>query len=157
MPKDAGVLVTLAKLELQEKHAAKAEEWVRRALKEAPTDTEAEFTLAAALQAQERWDEAKTVLEQHGRDTAMWKRIALMLQQDAERPNTDPAALSELGIIFLHSNEHVGLYWLHRALQRDPHHQPTHKALAEFFESKGDREKAAFHRLQLNPESKTPP
>jgi tetratricopeptide (TPR) repeat protein len=157
MPKDSGVLVTLAKIELQDKHSLKGEEYVRRALIVDPTDTEAEFVLAAALQAQERWVEANAVLEQHRKDAALVKRVGEVLKQEAEHPTTDPAALSELGAVFLRTNEQIGMYWLHRALQRDPRHQPTHKVLAEFYESKGNREKAAIHRAFLKPESPSPP
>jgi Tfp pilus assembly protein PilF len=157
MPKDSGVLVTLAKIELQDKHSLKGEEYVRRALIVDPTDTEAEFVLAAALQAQERWVEANVVLEQHRKDAALVKRVGEVLKQEAEHPTNDPAALSDLGAVFLHTNEQIGMYWLHRALQRDPRHQPTHKVLAEFYESKGNREKAAFHRAFLTPENKSSP
>jgi Tfp pilus assembly protein PilF len=152
LPNDAGVLIHLTKLDMQEGHPAKAEQWIRRALKADPTDTEAEFTLVAALQAQGRWDEANATLEQHRKDTALLKRVAKVLQEEAQHPSTDPDALSELGAVFLPTNERAGLYWLHRAQQIDPGHQPTHKILAEHYESKGQPEKAAAHRAQLKPD-----
>jgi tetratricopeptide (TPR) repeat protein len=152
LPNDAGVLIHLTKLDMQEGHPAKAEQWIRRALKADPTDTEAEFTLVAALQAQGRWDEANATLEQHRKDTALLKRVAKVLQEEAQHPSTDPDALSELGAVFLSTNERAGLYWLHRAQQIDPGHQPTHKILAEHYENKGQPEKAAAHRAQLNPD-----
>jgi tetratricopeptide (TPR) repeat protein len=152
LPNDARVLIPLAKLELEANRPARAEQWVRRALKVDPTDTEAEFTLAASLQAQGRWDEAKAVQEQHRKDTAMLKRVAQVLQRDGERASTDAADLSELGTLFLRTNPRAGLYWLHRALERDPRHRPAHQALAEYYEGKGDLEKAAAHRRHLKPD-----
>jgi len=157
LPNDAALLITLAKLEVQENHPAKAEPWVRRALKVDPTDTDAEFLLVGILQEQGRWEEASAALEQHRKNTALLKRVAQVLQQEAERPSTDPDALSELGALFLGTNPHAGMYWLQRALALDPAHQPTHKALAEYYESKGDHDKAAFHRRQLKPDSKGGP
>jgi tetratricopeptide (TPR) repeat protein len=157
LPNDSGVLITLAKLDLQENQPAKAEQRVRRALKADPTDTDAEFTLAAILQEQGRWDEASAALDLYRKHTALLKRVAQVLQQEAEHPSTDPDALSELGALSLRNNEQVGLYWLRRALERDPGHQPTHKVLAEYYESKGDPDKAAFHRRQLKPDSKAGP
>jgi tetratricopeptide (TPR) repeat protein len=154
IPNDSAVLLHLAKLEMQENHPAPAERWLRRALKVDPTDTEAQFTLVASLQAQGRWDEAKAALEQYQKDTALLKRIGRALQEEAEHPSTDPGTLFELGDVFLRTNAHVGLYWLHRALQHDPEHQPTHKALAEYYESKGEPEKAAVHRRHLKPDGK---
>jgi tetratricopeptide (TPR) repeat protein len=157
MPDDSAVLVHLAKLERQEGRPELAEQWVRRALKVDPTDTEAEFTLVNVLQDQGRWDEARAALEQHKKDTAMLKRVAVLLHDDAEHPSTDPDALCEVGTLFLRSNPRVALYWLHRALALDPGHQATHKALAEYYEGKGDTEKAASHRRRLKPDGKAAP
>jgi Tfp pilus assembly protein PilF len=83
--------------------------------------------------------------------------VAEILQQEAQHPSTDPDALSGLGALFLRTNAHAGMYWLRRALALDPAHQPTHKALAEYYESKGDQEKAAYHRRQLKPDGKAVP
>jgi tetratricopeptide (TPR) repeat protein len=157
MPKDPGVLITLAKLELQDKNLQKGEEYVQRTLKVDPTNAEAAFVLAAALQAQERWTEANAALEQHKKNTALVKRVGQILNEEAIHPSKDPAALCELGEAFLKTNEQIGLYWLHRALQRDPSHEPTHKILAEFYEGKGNREKAAFHRKYVKSDTKTAP
>jgi tetratricopeptide (TPR) repeat protein len=157
LPNDSAVLVHLAKLDLQEGRPAAAEQWVRRALKVDPTDTEAEFTLVTSLQSQGRWDESKAAMEKYRKDTALLKRVAQLLHDDAEHPSTDPDALSEVGTLFLGTNPRVALYWLHRALERDPGHQPTHKVLAEYYESKGDSEKAAAHRRQLKSDGKAAP
>jgi tetratricopeptide (TPR) repeat protein len=151
LPNDSALLVTLAKLYNQERRAADAEKWARRALKVDPTDTEAEVTLTASLQAQGRWDEANKVLEQFQQDTALLKRVAQVLQKEAEGHGADPDALAEVGALFLTTNERVGLYWLNQALERDPNHQLSHKALAEYYEKKGAPEKAALHRSRLAP------
>jgi Tfp pilus assembly protein PilF len=45
--------------------------------------------------------------------------------------------------------ERQALHWLNQALQLDPDHQPTHRALAEYFEKAGDAEEAAAHRRRL--------
>jgi Tfp pilus assembly protein PilF len=94
------------------------------------------------------------MLKQHDRDTAALKRASQILRQEAEHSNIDPASCVEIGLLFLRSNERVGRYWLHRALERDPENQAAHKALAEHYESKGDREKAASHRLHLKEDRK---
>jgi len=157
LPEDTAVLVHLAKLEQQEGRPGPAEQWARRALKVDPTDAEAEFTLAASLEAQGRRDEARAVREQCARHVAMLKRVAQVLHDDAEHSNSDPDALSEVGTAFLPTNPRVALYWLHRALERDPAHQPTHKVLAEYYEGKGEAEKAASHRRQLKSDGKPAP
>jgi tetratricopeptide (TPR) repeat protein len=157
IPNDSDTFIYLAKLELQENHPVAAETWVRRALKVDPTDTEAEFVLVESLQAQGRVNDAKAALEQHKVDTAQLMRVAQVLQDQAEHPNPDPAAFSDLGALFLRSNERVGLYWLYRALEVDPENQAANKALADYYESKGEGGKAAMHRSRLKPNNQTAP
>jgi type IV pilus assembly protein PilF len=155
LPKDVVVRITLGKLELQQKRPAEAEPWLRRALQIDPLDTEAEFTLVAALQAQNRDDEAKAVLAQHQKDMALNRRVSETLQREAEGHPASPDALAEAGATFLRTNDRIGLYWLYRALQRDPGHQGANKALAEYYENKPnpDLEKAAAHRRRLKTEA----
>ncbi|MER3440719.1 MAG: hypothetical protein C4296_05015 [Gemmataceae bacterium] len=53
----------------------------------------------------------------------------------------------EIGLIFMRSGqEFEGLRWLLTALQDDPDHVPTHRALATYYEKAGERTRAAFHR-----------
>jgi tetratricopeptide (TPR) repeat protein len=157
LPNDSATLIHLAKLEMQDNHPEKAETWLRRALKVDPTDTEAEFLLVGSFQAQNRLEDASAMLEQHDKDTASLKRVSRVLQQEAGKPSNDPDAFADIGILFLRSNERVGLYWLHRALEHDSGHPAAHRALADFYEGKGDRERAAFHRYKVKPEKNESP
>jgi tetratricopeptide (TPR) repeat protein len=156
MPNDSALLISLAKLEMQESQkdktrAVKAEEYIRRALKADPTDTEAQFTLVGILQFEGRDEEANAALDKYKKDTKMLQELSKVLQDEAERPSTDPARLAEVGALFLRTgNDRVGVYWLHRALQRDPRNQTANKALAEYYEGKGDKEKAAEYRRRLS-------
>lgn len=152
LPEDSAILVHLARLEMQEKHLAEAEVWLRRALKVDPTDTEVEYLLVGNLQAQRRYDEARAMQKQHHKDTALLKRVSRVLQQEAENPSTDPTSFVEIGNLFIKTNERIGLYWLNRALARDPANQAAHKALADFYDRKGDRDKAIYHRQQVKEE-----
>jgi tetratricopeptide (TPR) repeat protein len=152
MPDDSSVLLYLARLELADKHPEKAEPWLRHALKVDPTDMPALFELYGCLQSTDREREAQAVLQQHQKGTAMLKRLSKLIQDEAEKPTNNPDNLHEIGAQFLRGgNGRVGVYWLRRALQIDPTHQPTHKMLAEYYEGKGDKERAAEHRRQLRP------
>ena len=83
-------------------------------------------------------------------DLALLERANKLLQDEARQPTRDPAPASEIGALLLQIHqERQGLYWMDQALVRDPDHQPTHKALAEYFEKKGDAERAALHRRRL--------
>jgi Tfp pilus assembly protein PilF len=152
MPDDSSVLLYLARLEISDGHPDKAEAKLRHALKVDPTDMKALFELYGCLQQAGRRQEAEATLQQHQKGTAMLKRLSKLIQEEAEKPTNNPDNLNEIGVQFLRSgNGRVGVYWLRRALQIDPTHQPTHKALAEYYEGKGEKEKAAEHRRQLRP------
>jgi tetratricopeptide (TPR) repeat protein len=147
---DPPLLVTLAKLDLAEGRAAEAEQWVRQALKADPTDAEAQYTLATSLQNQGRQEEAAAVLKQCEKDAAVLRQVNRLLGEEARSPTRNAGALYEIGALFLRSgDDRQAEYWLNRALELDPRHRPTLKALAEYYEGKGDNEKAAVYRRRL--------
>ncbi len=152
LPHDVPLLTTLAKLEIQENRPAEAEQWLNQVLEVDPTDTEARYSLISALRLQGRTKEAESALAAYEKYKDVVNRINKLLREVAEQPGTgtDPATPSEIGALLLSvSRDRLGLHWLHQALQRDPTHAPTHKALAEYYEKKGEREQAAAHRSRL--------
>jgi tetratricopeptide (TPR) repeat protein len=150
LPDDPLVLTYLAKLDLQEGRAAQAEKWLRHLLKLDPADPEAQYNLAASLQLQGRDKEAKATLDQYEKNLAMLRRQTRLLQDEADRPTTDPNVAYEVGSIFLAiGQDRLGLFWLDEALKRDPGHEATNRALAEYYEKKGEPAKAAPHRRRL--------
>jgi tetratricopeptide (TPR) repeat protein len=160
MPNDPDVLITLAKLDMQESppRTDRAEQWLRRVLKANPTDTEAQHQLIGCLQAQNRRDEAEALAIQHEKDKAMLVRANLAMKEEVLHPaSNDAETLYEVGSFLLRSGqERQGVDWLHRALERDKGHQPTLKALAAYYERKGDRQKALAFRQQLTkPDAKS--
>ena len=63
----------------------------------------------------------------------------------------------ELGEILLRRGQtEMGIFWLYKALGRDPAYQPTHKVLVSYYEKKGDKTAAASHRRLLK-EKALPP
>jgi Tfp pilus assembly protein PilF len=58
-----------------------------------------------------------------------------------------PQLRYEAGTTFCETvNKEEGRRWLLRALEMDPRHGPTHAALADYYESKGNRDLAVRHR-----------
>jgi tetratricopeptide (TPR) repeat protein len=151
LPEDVPVLANLAELELLEGRPAAAENWLRKALRVDPADTKVLFALYRSLQQQGRAQEAATVLASCKKESEQLTRTNLLLRDEARQPSPDPAPASEIGIALLRiGQDRQGLYWLEKALQRDPNHVPSHRALADYFERKGDHEAAAAHRRWLN-------
>ncbi len=87
---------------------------------------------------------------------AVWQRIAAIrrdevrqqqILDDLGKQGRSAALRHEMGVILLRSgSEGAALGWFAAALQDDPDHRPTHEALANYYEKKGNTEAAAYHR-----------
>lgn len=157
LPNDDLACLHLGKIYMQATppRSAEAEVWLRRALALDSTATDAQRLLALCLESQGRSKEAQAVRKQCEHDEAILKRVHETLRQEANGPVRDPAALTEVGLLFLRVNEDLALNWLNRALERDPNYQPALQALTDHYEKKGQATKAAAYRRKLKP-AKTP-
>jgi tetratricopeptide (TPR) repeat protein len=150
LPNDPLVLLYLARLDIDSGQAVRAEERLRKSLALEPSDVEARFTLVTALRMQGRDADSTAELTEYSRQKTALERANLLLQNEAKMASRDPQAAFEIGTLLLQLRRDAqGLHWLHEALLRDPAHQPTHQALAEYFESRGDLDQAATHRKFL--------
>ena len=159
LPYEPALLVSLANLDLQENKPADAERRLRAVLKVDPSDTEALFVLASALQLQGRSAEAAVVLDSYEKKRVVVDRINGLLKDKADSPTATAGDYAEIGQLFLQiGREKFGTYWLERALERDSTNQAAHRALAAHYERKGDAGAAATHRRQIRvPVSGSPP
>ena len=150
LPNDQSALIHLAKVDLQENRPAKAEVLGDGVLNLDSTNTEARFTLATSLRRQGRLRESEKELAQHKEDQQMLRQTSRLLLEEAERPGGNANDLFKIASVFLRSGQdRLALYWLDQALKLEPDHQPTHRALAEYYEKKGEVAKAAVHRRQF--------
>jgi tetratricopeptide (TPR) repeat protein len=150
IPKDAPLLVALARLEMSAGNPAKAEEYLTRILKADPADVEAQFMLVSALQLQGRQKEAKAARQRYDQVKALLERANRLLEGEAANPTTDPETVFDLGASLLRiGHARLGLYWLHEALARAPDYEPAHRALADYYAGVGDETRAAVHRRRL--------
>ncbi len=144
--KDAAVLSERGRLALDERKPAQAERWLRQAVALAPYDRQTNYNLYQCLQQQGRTDEACRCRVTFERIDADLIRIDNVLKEVLRAPY-DPAPRSEAGVIFLRNGEpEKGLRWLSMALQQDPWHGPTHRALANHYQRTGRLDLAARHR-----------
>ena len=147
MENDSPLLLHIARLDLQEDRPAEAEGFLRRILKNDPTDTEAQFSLASALQNQGRLDEAKVALEEYKRKKQTLQLANDMLKDEAQHPSRKPQTAYEIGKVLIEiGRTQLGMYWLEQAIDRDPNHAPTHALLAEQYALKGDQARAEIHK-----------
>jgi len=157
LPDDSNLLLTLAKLELQEERPAEAEQWLTRLLKVDPYDQEAEFALFTSLQSQGRIQEAAVAMDKWKTDKAQWEKANKLLKQEALGPSRDPNAAYEIGAALLNvGQDNMALYWLNQALERNDAYQPALKALVDYYEKKGDSKTATAYRRKITePDKKT--
>ena len=52
--------------------------------------------------------------------------------------------------MFEHGHADEGLKWAKEILQANPHHGPTHRLLADYYQKQGDPGLANYHRLMAS-------
>jgi tetratricopeptide (TPR) repeat protein len=148
LPTDAPLVITLAKLHNQMGQPVEAERCLRQ-LNDG-YDLEGRTTLIESLRLQGREQERAEEQERYEKDRALVRHGDELLRSEVDHPTTGPKVPYEIGTIFLQiGQDRLGLNWLHQALDRDPGHQPSHKALAEYYDKHGEKEKADAHRRRL--------
>jgi predicted Zn-dependent protease len=147
-PGKSDALFECGRFALRQKRLADAEALLRRALVLAPHDHEVHFELAVCLRQLGRTDEAERHLERFKQIEADMMRLDKVFQQTVKAP-ADPGPRLEAGRICLRNGQvSEGLRWLSGVLDLVPDHKPTHKVLADHFESLGDTARAEYHRAR---------
>ncbi len=149
-PNDVAPLVTLARLDVQEGRGADAERRLRKVIALDPTESDARFVLVAALRLQGKEQEALTGEREQVDIRDRNERVNVLLRDRADKADATPDEWFEIGNLFLGMKmESRGVYWLEKALAKNPNHQAAHRVLAEYSERKGDAAAAAAHRRLL--------
>jgi tetratricopeptide (TPR) repeat protein len=135
------------------------ESFLRRAYALAPPDLPLLMRMADCLRLVGKQDEAREFRENVERFKADAQRAGELGDLIREQKPNDPDLRYELASILLRTGkERDALHWFQTALEKDPHHRPTHEALAAFFVKGGAFEQAAYHRRFLQQQSSaTPP
>jgi tetratricopeptide (TPR) repeat protein len=128
---------------------ARAEKWLKQALRLAPTKHDALYTLSLCLQEQGpgRRAEAARYRAQWKKVMADTKRLDVLVRVGLRQARDNPAVPFEIGTLCLkYGKVERGLAWLREALRLDPGYPPAHQALAEYYQGIGDKKQAARHR-----------
>jgi tetratricopeptide (TPR) repeat protein len=150
LPNDPPTLHDLAKLASSKGHYSEARAWLERALKFDPSDTEALYQLYLNYQSEGLKTEAEKTLALYNKKSGMLQRVNRILRDEAKHPTNDPKVCGELGALLMQvERETEGLYWLNKTLEFDPNNQEAHRALAQYYDKKGEREKALLHHARL--------
>jgi tetratricopeptide (TPR) repeat protein len=144
-------LVERARLAFFTGSSAEADVLLGKALRHAPQDREALRVQLLYLEAEGKTEEAHACRAQLDRVEADLARVNTLMLRTVDAPQ-DPAPRYEIGMIMLRNGrQEAGVGWLYAALQADPHYQPSHAALADYFEHAGQPDRAAPHRRAQKP------
>jgi tetratricopeptide (TPR) repeat protein len=145
-PDNSEALLECGRFALGEHRPADAERLLRRAAELAPNDHEVHYQLGVCLQQLGRAEEAQRHVERAKQIEADLVRLEKVFESTVQAP-ADPAPRLEAGQICLRNGQVTeGLRWLYGALEVAPGHKPTHAALADYFATQGDSERAEHHR-----------
>jgi tetratricopeptide (TPR) repeat protein len=145
-PTDVPALTERAKVAAELGQEEEAEQLLQKAVEIQPFDRYATYALLLCQERRGKKQAAAGTRERLDRIKADSVRM-----QDDERKVVqfphDPAPREEIGTILLrHGRDEEGIHWLESALKEDPGYRPAMKALADHFEKKGDRARAAHYR-----------
>jgi predicted Zn-dependent protease len=136
-----------AQFALEHGDAEEAEQWERKAKALNPYDYQVNYMLYRCLKQCGKQKEAEKQLAEAERIKLSVLRMQELAKGELQSKPDDPAVRTEMGTLSLGlGKDEVGLGWLSSALQKAPDYKPAHAALARYYESNGDKEKAAYHR-----------
>jgi tetratricopeptide (TPR) repeat protein len=135
------------RLALQDGQATEAEHWLRRGLAVLPDDFAANNSLLVCLEQQGKTGEAQLQRDRVEQLKTCLKRLREITEYQISRRPYDPALYCEIGILNLRlGHADLGHRWLLLALSQDANYRPAHAALVEYYQKRGDTERAAPHR-----------
>ncbi|MCI0701379.1 MAG: tetratricopeptide repeat protein [Planctomycetia bacterium] len=148
-------LRTRGQIALMDDQKPEAEKWLRQAAALMPDDYQAQWLFFEALRQQGKSDEAKAQSKKAEEVKERVTRISELSSRTLAQSPLDPAPHYEMGTLLIGSGRgEVGERWLLAALDLDPDHKPSHTALAAYYESRGDKAKADFHRARATDQDK---
>jgi Tfp pilus assembly protein PilF len=140
------LFIESARLALDYNDCALAEARLQKALALAPFDHEANHMMVLCLRRAGKSKEMEAFEARIRRIEEDLLRLGKLTAELKESPNNAQLRV-EIGQIFLGRGERgEAERWLQSALQIDPNCPAAHEALAGYYESAGERDRAAYHR-----------
>ncbi len=132
-----------------------AETWLARGVEAWPNDYQTRWLYYESLRQQKKTDQAKAqlLIAEVIKDRS--ERLGDLRSRKLSEKPLDPALHYEMGILLLRTGyESIGESWLLSALSLDPEYSPAHLALADYYQKKGDNQRAEEHRRQVKETAK---
>ncbi|MFO0878123.1 MAG: tetratricopeptide repeat protein [Gemmataceae bacterium] len=139
-------------LELRRNQPAKAEGFLRDALRRDPGHFDACYNLMLCLRRLGREDDAREMHARFQQIDADQKRLIVLTTQELNAAPTSAKLHGEMGEIYLRlGHPRQAVHWFNLALRLDPGYRTAHERLRDYYDSLGPegREQAEYHRQQL--------
>ncbi|HZU36804.1 MAG TPA: tetratricopeptide repeat protein [Gemmataceae bacterium] len=146
-PNNAAALLVRAKLEL-DNDPARALQWLLRAEKLAPNETDVVQNLTLAYRLLNQQDKAAAYDRRYQEIRTQAERLASLVTRIHQQPRRAELRYEAGQVCLQRGNDDEALHWFETALRIDPNHRPTHAALADYFAHHGDAQRAAYHRAR---------
>ena len=139
-------LLAMGQLELSAGRWVAAVDRLSRAAAARPHEFDARFGYAMALLCSGDLDGSRDHFQKSAAIQEASRRVRALMGQVRADPD-NPQLRHEIGRTLLEYGQAAdALLWFRGALRLDPRHHPTHRRLAEYYESQGDADMAAQHR-----------
>lgn len=154
-PRNCSALVGMGRVCLSRRQSGEAVRWLEAAHEIYTRQLDCRYSLAQALRACGRHSEAQA----HEEYFAAASPAVAEASQLAEELTRNPGSAEKryrIGTTLLrYGSAEEGVNWLHTALELQPDHAPTHRALFDYFTEQGDAARADRHRRFLEQERST--
>lgn len=139
-------LLAMGQLELSAGRWASAVDRLGRAVAARPYEFDARIGFAMALLCAGDLDQSRAHFEKSAAIQDASRRVRGLMGQVRADPENAQLRL-QIGRTLLEQGQAAdALLWFQGALRIDPRHRPTHRQLADYYESQGDADLAAQHR-----------
>jgi tetratricopeptide (TPR) repeat protein len=146
-PDHPAALAEQGRFSLEDGDTERAEECLARAIQLDPSESAPHYHYLLALNRNGKKAEVAKQQEAIHRMEEDTQRIRELLDVQLQRTPNDPEVYYEVGLIALRAGRpKEALRWLRNALQVDPAHVPTHRALASYYYRTGNPILSAKHR-----------
>jgi tetratricopeptide (TPR) repeat protein len=147
-PQNPAALLLRGQVALRDERPQEALAWLRRAEAASPHETDTITSLIAALRRLGQDREADRYEARLNESRQQLQKLDDLARRLSSGPGDNRAALRHEGAMILMSlgRADEAVRWLEAALQDDPGHAPSHRALADHYDRQGDRARAAAHR-----------
>jgi tetratricopeptide (TPR) repeat protein len=150
-PRDARPLLERSRLDLSSGKLDSALSLLDRALAIDAEELELHYLRGLVLARLGRKDEARSEQEVSARLRRAKQELSRLLEALNASPGDVTLQYNASRWLFEHGHPEEGMRWAEKILREHPSHPETNRLVADYYERKGEAERARFYRLQSGP------